>query len=98
MQLTRTQFEELHEKRFGRKIRYAKVTTAMVGPLKQGPYWSNQLSYVVGQCREKAIAKNIQYQLNRHKKVLVIYGQGHLVQLRNSLTKAMGKSKNNKYF
>ncbi len=91
------EFEIIFKNKLGRAIDYLKVNTDLVSPrTDENPEWSNTISFEVGQVREEFIAKMIEKRVNEYKKVIIIYGQGHLVKERIALKNAFGKVKDTK--
>lgn len=91
------EFENIFNDKLGRVLEYMKVNSELVSPrIDSNPEWSNKISYEVGQVREEFIVKMIEQRVNEYKKVIIVYGQGHLVKERIALQKAFGKVKNAK--
>lgn len=76
-----------------------KIGTSTVSP-EIGPQSTNlnKLSYNVDLARNAFLLKKIEENINTRKKVLVIFGQGHLVMLRPALEEALGKSTDKKVY
>lgn len=93
------EFENRFKDKLGRTLEYMKVDTDLVSPrVDENPEWSNKISFEVGQVREEFIAKMIEDRVNEYKKVIIVYGQGHLVKERIALQKAFSKVKNLKLY
>lgn len=91
------EFEKTFKDKLDRSIDYMKINADLVSPrVDENPEWSNKVSFEVGQVREHSIAKMIEQRVNEYKKVIIVYGQGHLVKERKALEKAFGQVKNTK--
>lgn len=92
---TLSAFEKMYFKKYGKNINYLEVTTDDVSPrVDNNPSWANTMSHDVGVIRNEFIMKMVEERVNSYKKVIIVYGSGHLVQTRDALMKAFGSVEN----
>lgn len=82
-------FAAWYEARNGRPFRYEEVTTQQSAPIEGGQF-TNEISLHIGAVREVHIVRLIADLLERHDRVLVVYGSGHHVQQEKVLEKMLG--------
>ena len=69
------------------------VSTEEVAPLIDGKLLTQKISADVGFIRDHFTLQIIEQLLKQYKKVLVVYGAGHFITLRQSLDAAFGMPK-----
>ncbi|WP_374028920.1 hypothetical protein [Bdellovibrio bacteriovorus] len=83
----------------GETFDFNKIGSSTVAPTDNAKSTKlNKMSFQTGLMRDSYLLSKIQFGLNRYQKVLVVFGQGHLVKTRKALEKAMGKSEDQKLF
>lgn len=83
----------------GEKFDFNKIGSSTVAPTNNAKSTKlNQMSFQAGLIRDSYLMSKIQLGLNKYQKVLVVFGQGHLVKTRKVLEKTMGKSEDQKLF
>jgi hypothetical protein len=82
-------FAAWYEVKNGRPFRYEEVTTRQSAPV-EGELFTNDMSLRIGAVREVHIVRLIAELLNKHDRVLVVYGAGHHVQQEKVLEKMLG--------
>ncbi|MBP9680121.1 MAG: hypothetical protein KBD76_01850 [Bacteriovorax sp.] len=96
---TLNDFEKMYFTKLGKKIDYLKISTDDVSPqVDNDPSWANKMSLDVGVIRNEFIIKMVEERVNIYKKVMIVYGSGHLVQTREALTKAFNSVENIKRY
>ncbi len=61
-----------------------------VAPLPQGPLFTNRLSSVVGEVRDREILKVLTKRMNEHRQVFLVMGHSHLAVQRKAIENAFG--------
>lgn len=60
-------------------------------PLKDGKYFTQRIAHIVGMARDKFLLELIAKQIDKHKKVMVVFGKSHLAIKRKALVEMLGK-------
>ena len=77
----------------------ARINTETSAPLAgPGATNINAIARAVGKIRERHLLQQIANQMNQTSRVLVVYGQGHLVEARKVLQQMLGEPKSQKFF
>ena len=83
----------------GENFDFNKIGSSTVAPTNNATSTKlNHMSFHTGLIRDSYLISKIQLGLNKYQKVLVVFGQGHLVKTRKVLEKTMGKSEDHKLF
>ena len=82
-------FLSWYKQKNGVSFSVEQVKNNDLAPVKDG-VWSQKLSYSIGVIRERSILRTIAAGLNKHERVLVVYGGGHLVKSRPVLEDMLG--------
>lgn len=97
--MTLDNFEKIHKEKYNSPINYLEIDTNTTSPqIDQNPSWANILASKIGRIRNEFILKMIQDRLNQYHDVIVVYGAGHLVELRPALESMLGQSSDFKLF
>lgn len=83
----------------GEQFDFNKIGSSTVAPTNDVNSTNlNKMSFQTGLIRDSYLIRKIQLGLNKYQKVLIVYGQGHLVKTRKVLENTLEKSKDQKLF
>lgn len=85
-----SRFLEIYKEKRGRHFDPADESEFLEGPDPQGSHWQ-RLGHAVDMSRNRFLAEVISKSLRRHKRVLVVYGNGHLAVQWRALVAAFGQ-------
>lgn len=84
-------FTAWYEERNGRPFSYEEITTQHTAPIEgESALFTNKMSLRIGEVRDTHIVRLIADLLERHDRVLIVYGAGHHVQQEKVLERMLG--------
>jgi hypothetical protein len=91
--MSEAKFKKIYKAKMGTAFNFSDISDETISPqIDQNPKWANKMAHLVDVLREQFLVKQIETRLNKHKKVLVVYGSAHLIKHRPMLSKVFGES------
>ncbi|MDD4974070.1 MAG: hypothetical protein PHY93_06945 [Bacteriovorax sp.] len=91
--MSEAKFKKIYKAKMGRDFNFYDISDDTISPqIDRSPKWANKMAHLVDVLREQFLAKQIETRLNKHKRVLVVYGSAHLIKHRPMLSKVFGES------
>lgn len=84
------EFLAWYENANGKTLDLQTFDSEETAPLARGEYRTQRISHVVGMARDRFVVRLIAQMLERHDRVLVVFGRSHLAQQRPALEEMLG--------